>query len=142
MNQKRLMAFYAADGERTLCFVRHLDEEEQKQWREGIFFKVNSDVEYVIQSHFSVVPFPQRTPDGSLPGGSNRIWLISQDEWDEIVAKDQAYQQQKQQKEVAVPVPPPMSEEVKALFKQYGSSERAWDDGNERACFLMRPYEK
>jgi len=136
-----------SDTKATLLYVRRpKDEEKAKfspEWQEMIFFAVDrSEVQIPWRQARELAHYNQVTnhrPAGSLPGCSNSLWLISQEEWDAIAEEYRQSQEpaQKAEKEEIQP----SEEEALCLQAHYGNSEKAWDAGDERAWAILHEAE-
>lgn len=80
--------------------------------------------------------------DGWTPGCSNRIFLLTEDEWEMLMQAEHDYQEEQRRKAEAEKAdlasePSYDPAEITRYRQQYGTSERAWDAGNEQAWALL-----
>ena len=87
-----------------LCTVRRPSSREKEGFnasiRDRLFF-IGDSTEYVFANPLQESDYHGRDADGELPTGSNRVWIISQSEWDALVALDQQRSAEKQRLERA-----------------------------------------
>ena len=71
--------------------VRRLTPEEKLKYteecRDFLFYPADGE-EYEFENKIEPCDFPDRKSDGEWHYGSNKLWIISQDEWDNYIAVD------------------------------------------------------
>ena len=124
-----------------LVNVRRPEGKERERFRDPdeMFYLVGKETQ--LQSHWMKLPtwktVTSRQVLGSMPGCSNRLWEVSQEEWDTLIAEDAA-----QHQPPSTPtIPEPLPENVQTLLKRYKNSDAAWDDENETGWALLRQYD-
>lgn len=68
----------------TLNTARHLTDEERPHYNEPDTIFIGTGT-HINLDHISIPDLPKRPCEGSFLGCGNRSWIISQEEWDELL---------------------------------------------------------
>lgn len=143
-------ALWRSDTEKYLEYLRlPTNDEEVPRYVNRTFFGVSDAPSILLTMRWDHPIYAKistsRMWDGWTPGCSNSILLLTEEEWNILLQAEKTYQEEQRQKaeaEKALQIDHTYDPiEIAAYRQQYGTSDQAWDAGNERAWALLREIE-